>query len=43
LPGKRETVYTRCEFEGRAAWHAKSQAAASLWRKRFSTVVTQET
>ncbi|HEY6353961.1 MAG TPA: DUF3047 domain-containing protein [Burkholderiaceae bacterium] len=43
LPGKRETVYTRCEFEGRAAWHAKSQAAASLWRKRFSAVVTQET
>src|SRR5882672_7429006 len=43
LPGKRETSYTRCEFEGRAAWHAKSLAAASLWRKRVSAVVTPAT
>ena len=43
LPGKQETTYTRCEFEGRAAWHARSQAAASVWRKRMSAVVTPAT
>jgi len=43
LPGKRETTYTRCEFEGRAAWHARSQAAASLWRKAADAVVTPAT
>jgi len=43
LPGKRETVYTRCEYEGRPAWHASSQAAASLWRKRIDAVVTPST
>jgi hypothetical protein len=43
LPGKRETTYTRCEFEGRAAWHARSQAAASVWRKSVSAVVTPAT
>lgn len=36
LPSKRETIYARCEFEGRAAWHARSQAdntagAAEAW------------
>ena len=43
LPGKRETTYTRREFEGRAAWHARSQAAASVWRKSVSAVVTAAT
>ena len=43
LPGKRETTYTRCEFEGRAAWHARAQAAASVWRKRVNAVVTPAT
>ena len=43
LPGKRETTYTRCEFEGRPAWHARSQAAASVWRKRVNAVVTPAT
>ena len=43
LPGKRETTYTRCEFQGRAAWHAQSQAAASVWRRRVNVVVTATT
>jgi hypothetical protein len=43
LPGKRETVYTRCVYEGRPAWHASSQAAASLWRRRIDAVVTPST
>ena len=43
LPGKRETTYTRCEYEGRAAWHARSQAAASVWRKPLNAVVTPAT
>jgi hypothetical protein len=43
LPGKRETTYTRCEYEGRAAWHARSQAAASLWRRRVNAIVTPDT
>jgi len=43
LPGKAETTYTRCEFEGRAAWHARSQAAASLWRKPVDVGVTPAT
>jgi hypothetical protein len=44
LPGKRETVYARCEYEGRPAWHARSQAAASVWRRRINnTTVTPAT
>lgn len=43
LPGKRQTVYTRREHEGRPAWHASSQRAASVWRRRVSTVVTRST
>ena len=43
LPGKRETTYTRCEYEGRPAWHARSHAAASVWRKRVDVVVTPAT
>jgi hypothetical protein len=44
LPGKRETVYSRCEYEGRPAWHASSRAAASVWHKRVNnTVVTPAT
>jgi len=44
LPGKRETVYSRCEYEGRPAWHASSQAAASVWHRRVNnTVVTPAT
>ena len=43
LPGKRETSYTHCEFEGRSAWHAQSKAAASVWRKPVSRVVTPDT
>jgi hypothetical protein len=43
LPGKRETTYTRCEYEGRAAWHAQSSAAASVWRKTVNVAVTPAT
>ena len=43
LPGKRETVYSRCEYEGRPAWHARSQAAASVWRRRVDVAVTPGT
>jgi len=43
LPGKHETVYTRCEYEGRPAWHAQSRAAASVWRRRADMVVAPST
>jgi len=43
LPGKPETVYTRCEYEGRPAWHAQSHAAASVWRRRADMAVTPAT
>lgn len=43
LPGKRETIYTRREHEGRSAWHARSQRAASVWRRRVDVAVTPTT
>jgi len=43
LPGKRATIYTRCEHEGRPAWYASSRGAASVWRKRMDAVVTPST
>jgi len=43
LPGKRETVYTRREHEGRSAWHARSRQAASVWRRRVDMAVTPTT
>ena len=35
LPGKKETVYTWCDKDGRRALAAESDQSASLWRKRL--------
>lgn len=33
LPGKRSTLYHWGEKEGRAAWHARADRSASMWRR----------
>jgi hypothetical protein len=43
LPGKRATAYTLADCAGRRAWQAKSDAAASLWRRKVETTVTTAT
>ena len=43
LPGKRSTVYSRVDCEGRRAWRAMSEASASLWRRRLDRTVTRTT
>lgn len=43
LPGKRATGYRRVRIDGRDAWHARADAAASLLRRILSTPVTAAT
>lgn len=43
LPGKRATAYRRGKVDGRDAWHARADAAASLLRRPLSTPVTATT
>jgi hypothetical protein len=43
LPGKRITAYAHADCEGRRAWRARSDASASLWRRKVDTAVTPGT
>jgi hypothetical protein len=43
LPGKRATSYVLADCSGRLAWQAKSEASASLWRRKFDVAVTPTT
>lgn len=43
LPGKRETAYSRGSHDGRSAWRARSQGAASVWRRPVDAVVSPST
>lgn len=43
LPGKRATVYTFGQHEGRASWRAEADASASLLRRRVQMTVTANT
>lgn len=43
LPGKRATAYARADCAGRRAWLAKSDASASLWRRKLEAAVTPTT
>jgi hypothetical protein len=43
LPGKRATAYWRADCDGRRAWHAMSDASASLLRRKIDAAVTPKT
>jgi hypothetical protein len=43
LPGKPVTTYTLADCAGRLAWQARSEASASLWRRRVEAVVSART
>lgn len=40
LPGKRATAYERADCAGKRAWHARSEASVSLWRRKVEAAVT---